>query len=87
MLKRSGIDRQRGISPTFLEELIGGTVIHLKRRRGRYESRGSERGPLNRGSPIEELTNKLDVSFTSLTCGRSREIMKLGPEVSVLLEA
>jgi hypothetical protein len=88
MLKRSEINLQRGIRPAFPKELASWTGIHhFECRRGRYEPRSSKKRSLSCGGSIEELTNKLDVSFTGLACGRPREIVKLVCDVSLLATA
>jgi len=87
-LKRSETGLRGRLRPIVLKELVPGSRIHhLERRRGRYEPRGPKCRRLSRWGSIEELANELDVSFTGLACGCDWEIMKLVPEVSLLVES
>ena len=85
VLKKSEASSQRGFHPTPLKGCVRRSWVSHLEWRGRHESRGSECGTLSCGSSIEELADKLDVSFASLTCGCAREIMKLKLEVNMLV--
>lgn len=75
--ERPEASSQRGVCPAFLNEWVHSPLVCQMDLSGREESRRSECRALSRGGTTEELTNKLDVSFACLTCGRTWEIMKL----------